>query len=130
MVFDKVEKLKSYKANNNEYLIVKTLNGDIKHIKGPAFEWFDRTQYESIRVENLFKLIESQIIIVYRRLVNNEVERRLVQGPCVFMPEPNEWLHNFNWHGEDPTTIGKVLPNLNKFQILSLQPGFFHYNVK
>ena len=27
------------------------------------------------------------------------VERRVVHGPAVFMPDSNEWLHTFSWHG-------------------------------
>ena len=33
------------------------------------------------------------------------VERRVVHGPAVFMPDANEWLHTFSWHGS--TTDGK-----------------------
>jgi len=31
------------------------------------------------------------------------VERRVVHGPAVFMPDHNEWLHTFSWHG----SVGK-----------------------
>ena len=27
------------------------------------------------------------------------VERRVVHGPAVFIPDSNEWLHSFSWHG-------------------------------
>jgi hypothetical protein len=27
------------------------------------------------------------------------VERRVVHGPAVFIPNSNEWLHTFSWHG-------------------------------
>lgn len=27
------------------------------------------------------------------------VERRIVRGPCVFIPSAMEWVHTFSWHG-------------------------------
>ena len=57
----------------------------------PANEWFNRLEHEYINIDNLFKLNASQMIIVYSRSDKLEVDRRLVQGPCIFMPQPNEW---------------------------------------
>lgn len=58
----------------------------------PTREWFNRLVHESITTEKLLQLNSFQMIVVYSRSDKNNVERRLIQGPCVFMPEPNEWL--------------------------------------
>jgi hypothetical protein len=126
----KVEKLRDYVANVNEYLIIKYLNGGVDHIRGPAREFLNRLEHESIKVENLLQLKSSQLIVVYSRNNNNNtVERTLIPGPTVFMLKPNEWLHNFVWHGHDPNNVGHLIPNLAKFSALTTQPDFFHYYV-
>lgn len=33
------------------------------------------------------------------RGANSDVVRRIVCGPVVFVPQHNEWLHEFSWHG-------------------------------
>lgn len=33
------------------------------------------------------------------RGANSNVVRRIVCGPVVFVPQHNEWLHEFSWHG-------------------------------
>ena len=76
------------------------------------------------------QLRSSQLIVVYaRNNENNSVERRLVYGPCVYMLQPNEWLHKFIWHGQDPVNIGHLIPNSAKFSILTTQADFFNYHV-
>jgi hypothetical protein len=61
----------------------------------PVREWLNRLEHETIKVEKLLQLKSSQMIIVYSKdNKSNSVERRLIQGPCIFMPQPNEWyLH-------------------------------------
>ena len=127
----KLEKLREYIANVNEYLVVKYLNGNVSHIRGPVREFLNRLEHESISVEKMLQLKSSQLIVVYSRNNNNNtVERRLVPGPCIFMLQPNEWLHNFVWHGQDPNLIGHLVPHLSKFSALTTQPDFFHYHVR
>lgn len=69
------------------------------------------------------------MIIVYSRSDKLEVDRRLIQGPCIFMPQPNEWLHKFQWHAEEPNNVGRVTPNGRQFDILTIQPDILHYNI-
>jgi hypothetical protein len=95
----------------NDYLIIKHLNGNVVHTRGyltqffffffyfthmvefrPVREWLNRLEHETIKVEKLLQLKSSQMIVVYSKdNKSNSVERRLIQGPCVFMPQPNEW---------------------------------------
>lgn len=67
------------------------------------------------------------------------VERRVVHGPAVFMPESNEWLHTFSWHG----SIGKdgkgsktgyagdtKVPHALSFQVLRCMSDQIYYSVR
>ena len=91
----------------------------------------NRFEHESIEVQNGHRLNESQMLIVYNRSSKtNEVIRRVISGPCFFVPEPNEWLHQFVWHAQDSENIGHLIQHANRFQILTNKPDFFHYNVK
>jgi hypothetical protein len=73
---------------------------------------------------------EAELIVVYKRDSNSNVVRRVVHGPCVFMPDATEWLHVFQWTGEDDAEVGHMVPDKAKFVMLKTKPDFFHYYVK
>jgi hypothetical protein len=58
------------------------------------------------------------------------VERRVVHGPAIFMPESNEWLHTFSWHGSVKDGKGSKtgyagdvkVPHALTFQIIRSMP--------
>ena len=81
-----------YTALVSEYLVIKSVNGQIEHRRGPNVEWHNRIMYESIRVEKLMQLASQQVLVVYSRTSDNDIERKIITGPCVYMPQPNEWL--------------------------------------
>lgn len=131
LVLSKLEKLRRFVANENQYLVVKYIDGHIEHVKGPCCIWMNRFEHDMIQVKESYKLDESQILVVYDRdQQTNEVNRRLVPGPGIFVPKSSEWIHQFSWHAEDPTHQGHLIPDLNKFEILNIKPDFFHYHVK
>jgi hypothetical protein len=128
---DKMEKLRQYAANTNQYLVVKYLDGNVDHVRGPVQEWFNRLVHEKITQHDCLQLNESQVIVVYARdETTNTVQRRLIKGPCVFMPKANEWLQTFSWHAEDSQNPGRMIPNSAKFTVLTIKPDFFNYNVQ
>ena len=47
--------------------------------------------YDKIYKENAIKLDANHVIVIYKRLSNDSVERRLVEGPAVVVPEAVEW---------------------------------------
>lgn len=131
LILSKLEKLMRYVANENQYLVVKYIDGHIEHVKGPCCIWKNRFEHEMIQVKESYKLDESQILVVYdRNQKKNEVSRRLVRGPGIFVPKSSEWIHTFSWHAEDPKHQGHLIPDSNKFEILNTKPDFFHYHVK
>lgn len=131
LFMEKMEKLRSYVADEKQYLIIKFVSGAVKHMRGPCMEWFNRFEHESITVKDLYQLNSSEIIIVYKRdSQTTTVDRRLCEGPCMFMPHSNEWIHEFNWHVMDQQNVGHLIKNDLKFEILTKKPDFFHYYVK
>lgn len=131
LILSKLERLKQFVANENKYLVIKYIDGRVEHRKGPCCVWYNRFEHESIEIKDCYKLDDSQILIVYDRdQKTNEVTRRLVKGPCIFMPKSSEWTHLFSWHAEDPNQQGHLNPDLNKFEILNIKSDFFHYHVK
>ena len=78
----------------------------------------------------MYNLSLSQLLVVYSRdEKSNSVNRRIISGPCMFMPMPNEWLHKFQWHAQDLKQPGHINPNGTIFEILTVKPDFFHYHV-
>jgi hypothetical protein len=55
--------------------------------------------------------------------------RQLIKGPTLYAPLPNEWIHEFTWHGEDGTHKTHIIPGAKKFQKLRLIPDQFYYNI-
>ena len=43
--------------------------------------------------------------------------------------KPNEWIHDFTWHGEDGASKTHIIPGAKKFQKLRLIPDQFYYNI-
>lgn len=130
LFMEKLEKLHQYVADSNQYLVIKYIDGNVVHKKGPVAEWFNRFEHESISVENGYKLNSSQLIIVYNQnLKTNQVVRRVIEGPCLFIPDASEWLHQFKWHSPDSNNLGHLVKDGNEFRILTNKPDFFHYYV-
>jgi hypothetical protein len=67
-----------------------------------------------------------------------QVERRVVRGPAVFMPEFNEWLHAFSWHGSIKDGKGSKtgyagdvkVPHALNFKVLRCMPDQIYYSVR
>jgi hypothetical protein len=55
--------------------------------------------------------------------------REIIKGPTLYAPKPNEWIHEFTWHGEDGTSKTHIIPGAKKFQKLRLIPDQFYYNI-
>jgi regulator of protease activity HflC (stomatin/prohibitin superfamily) len=63
---------------------------------------------------------------------DRRVERRVVKGPTLFIPDANEWLHEFSWHGpvgDKAGDKGHHRSDLNKFKKLRTLPDHLYYNV-
>jgi len=67
-----------------------------------------------------------------------KVVRKVVTGPAVFVPDANEWVHTFSWHGSVQGGKGsktgspgdEKVPHALEFQKLRCMPDQMYYSVK
>lgn len=59
-----------------------------------------------------------------------EIVRCIIEGPCVYMTQVNEWLHKFSWHGSKPESKAHYTAGTRKFETLSKTPESMYYNVR
>jgi hypothetical protein len=63
------------------------------------------------------------------QLGDGSVTREIVRGPCVHVPDVDEWTHKFVWHGTDPDNKTRKIPGALKFEALRTLPDQMYYNV-
>lgn len=127
---ERLQYLKSNTANQYQYLVLKDKDGILSHKAGSCVVWDNPLLYESIQLRDATKIDANHLIVVYKRLKDNDVQRRIIQGPTVFVPEAEEWLHQFSWHGADISDKTRMIPGYNKFSQLAVIPDQFYYNVR
>ncbi|KAK7481742.1 hypothetical protein BaRGS_00017689 [Batillaria attramentaria] len=122
--------LTHYSAASDEYLAVQEKDGTVYHKPGPCELFNNPLLYEYVRVQKAIRLDAHILIVIYKRLSNGNVERRIVEGPAVVIPEAEEWLHEFVWHGTDPVNKARMVPGQRRFTQLAVIPDHFYYNVR
>lgn len=122
--------LELHTADLYQYLVMKEIDGTVTHNRGPCKMFCNPLLHESIQVKDAKKIDANHMIVVYKRLKDSDVQRRIIQGPTVFVPEAEEWLHHFKWHGCDPYDKTRMIPGKNEFEQLAAIPDQFYYNVK
>jgi hypothetical protein len=125
------ERMRHFVAHPGEFLIVRFRDGRQEHLVGPTDVWFDPRVHETVTRQEALQLAAKEAVIVYSRPVGAEqISRRIVHGPMLFVPAPGEWLHTFAWHGSDGGSQGakKVAKGL-VFQKLWLMPDQMYHDV-
>lgn len=118
-------------AHPGEFLIVRFRDGQQEHVPGPAHIWFDPREHLSITKEEALQIATKEAVVVYSEgEEDDQVTRRIVDGPAVFVPEPGEWLHTFSWHGSRGGADGyRKVPNALVFQKLWLLPDQMYHDI-
>ncbi len=126
------QRLNRFYAADREYLKVVFHDGHIEHLEGPTSMFLRPHEHRSIAVEEAWAIDASHVLVVYRKEAeSDEVTRRLVRGPALFVPKPNEFLHTFKWHGTDPNDKTRKIPGALQFHRLRVGPvNALYYNVK
>ncbi|MEO0475912.1 MAG: hypothetical protein AAF085_08090, partial [Planctomycetota bacterium] len=127
---EEIELLKRFSAQESEYLKIRRKDGVAEHVRGPAEAWFDPVLHESIVVHPLNPLDANEAVVIYERGGEGGVSRRVLRGPALYMPEPDEWLHEFSWHGADPKQPRKKTPHALQFHKLRVIPDQTYFSVK
>jgi hypothetical protein len=123
-----IEDLMRYSADNHQYIVVNYNDGRVEHLRGPAAVWWNPVEHLHISLADMIELDANEAVVVYRQEAKG-VHRRVVRGPELFMPEANEWLHQFAWHGSDRVDTGKKRPGALRFTKLRVIPDQMYYDV-
>lgn len=105
-----------------------------------------------MKCQDAFKLAANEALVVYREEESSAlnsgcssdkekakgVVRSIVKGPAVYIPDANEWVHNFSWHGSVSNGKGSQTgrpgdekqPHALNFQKLRCMPDQMYYTVK
>lgn len=124
------DELRRYSAEAHEYLAVRFLDGRTEHVRGPVDLWFDPDAHESIVVEQATPVDAHEALVIYSRDADEAVSRRVLRGPAQYVPGPDEWLHDFRWHGADPQDPTRKLPRALKFTHLRVIPDQMYFDVR
>lgn len=122
--------LQKVAATQTEYLQINYKDGRQEHKKGPCIEFVNPVVHASIHNRKMESLDANEALVVYSPSDKGiQASRRIEFGPTLFVPKPNEWLHEFVWHGTDPNNKTRFIPKSNRFSKLRIIPDQFYYNV-
>lgn len=124
-----VEMLELFSAAADEYLAVERRDGRCENLGGPVSLWYDPVKHKAISVKKAMEIDSHEAAVVYRR-TGEQVERRVVRGPAVFVPTEKEWLHQFSWHGADPKRPDRKIPRALRFVKLRVIPDQMYFDVE
>ncbi len=127
---ERVESLRRYSAESHQYLAVRMRNGRTENRRGPTDLWFNPVEHESITVEPAVPIDAHEVLVVYQRQEDDLVTRRVLTGPAQYVPQENEWLHEFCWHGADPINPHRKIPRALKFTKLRIIPDQMYFDVR
>jgi regulator of protease activity HflC (stomatin/prohibitin superfamily) len=125
--FKKVEPLHRIVARDGEYLEVLFRDGRTEHKAGPCELWSDPLLHSSVEVRTAIDLDAHQAVVIYRE-TQDGVTHRVLRGPAMFVPQSNEWLHRFQWHGDNGK--GRKVPGALQFEKLRVVPDQMYFDVE
>ena len=142
----KVEMLELHYAGEGQYLEVNQRAGPRLCLAGPIQLHLDPTKHESIHVRDAILVNANEALVIYgnggtkggsneneekpKPLVEGGFERRVLYGPTRYVPKPDEWIHEFSWHGTDPNNKTAKVKDMLKFKLLRIIADQFYYNVR
>jgi hypothetical protein len=127
---ERVEAVRRFSAESHEYLAVRMQNGRTENRRGPTDLWFNPVEHVSITVEPAVPIDAHEALVVYQRQDDELVTRRVLTGPAQYVPQANEWLHEFSWHGADPLNPHRKVPRALKFTKLWVIPDQLYFDVR
>ena len=108
LFLEEIRFLDRFKALSDQYLLVEHADGRNEHVLGPAVMFRDPQKHVSIMVRVPYNLTDpDHCVVVYTKTGSGNaggsappaelpaVERRLVRGPAMFIPNVNDRVHAF-----------------------------------
>uniref|UniRef100_A0A7S2QU90 Band 7 domain-containing protein n=1 Tax=Chlamydomonas chlamydogama TaxID=225041 RepID=A0A7S2QU90_9CHLO len=128
MAFSRVRFMNRHIADCNQYLKIQYRSGTIEHRRGPIALFEDPVKHERISVLDAVHVDAFEVIVVYTEDAKGTVARSIIKGPTVFIPEVNQWIHQFSWHGADPSNPERKVPGALRFTKLRTIADQFYYS--
>ncbi|MEZ4650416.1 MAG: hypothetical protein R3E97_16850 [Candidatus Eisenbacteria bacterium] len=125
-----VQDLHRATAETDQYLKVRFRDGTTQHLPGPCDVWHDPVLHDSIETHDMLRIDAHEALVIYRPESGGQVSRRVLRGPSVYMPLPEEWLHEFSWHGADPKDPRRKIPHALQFKRLRVIPDQTYIDVE
>src|SRR5262249_28633112 len=114
--------MQHFVAHPDKFLVIRYRDGRQEHIPRPAEVWLHPRLHLSVTAEVSRQIAAKEAVVVSSRQ-GETVNRRIVYGPAVFVPQPGEWLHTFTWHASQGGHKGvQKVPKGLIFQKLWLMP--------
>mmetsp|Transcript_14487 Transcript_14487/g.42214 ORF Transcript_14487/g.42214 Transcript_14487/m.42214 type:complete len:552 (-) Transcript_14487:266-1921(-) len=130
LLFSRVRFMDRHIADSHQYLEIRYRSGAKEHKRGPLAMFEDPVQHESICVMNAVTVDAFEVIVVYTEDTQGSVKRDVIHGPTVFIPEVNQWLHVFRWHGSKGDDQYSKVPGALVFTKLRTIADQFYYNAQ
>jgi hypothetical protein len=138
-----IQHVNFYSADDKQYLVVRTKDGVTTHVPGPKRIMFDPLVHDDIKQAAMIPIDNGEIIVVNRRsgagasgsekggLVGGTgaVTQIIIRGPCLHMPQPDEWTHEFVWHGSDASNPSKKRAGALRFSKLRIIPDQMYLSI-
>ncbi len=122
--------MKSMIAHPGEFLVVRHVDGRVDHLAGPVRMWLHPRLHASIETKKALQIAAKEAVVVYGHHDDGDVRRRIVYGPASFVPEPDEWLHTFSWHGASGGSRGEPkVASGQQFKQLRLMPDQMYHDI-
>ena len=116
-------------------------------LPGPKQVHLDPTKHASIHVRDAILVNANEALVIYgnsvkgsfqqegegeklKPIIEGGFERRVLYGPTRYVPKPDEWIHEFSWHGTDPNNKTAKVKDMLKFKLLRIIADQFYYNVR
>ena len=127
-------------AGPGEYLEVQLKSGEKYIDPGPCTIFEDPTVHQFVRHKTATFINAGEALVIYRseKPANGKeyedgeekkVSRLVLYGPTRYIQQPNEWIHEFKWHGADPGNKTKKIYGALQFTKLRVMADQTYYNV-
>merc|ERR1712110_741913 len=141
-----VEKLVANFAAEGEYLEINYKHGPRQCLAGPRLVFNNPVEMDSIHVRDSILVSANEALVVYSasgvendetegklkpdKSNENRFERKVLYGPMRYVPKPREWIHEFRWHGEDPSNKTRKIQGALQFKLLRIIADQMYYNIQ
>lgn len=98
----RVQFLQKVIASATEYLVLTRQDGTKEHRQGPCAIFFNPVEFKNIETKPIVSIPSQYAAVLYNEDKLGKVTRNVIYGPRAIVPEANQWLGQFSWHGEVP----------------------------